>query len=360
MATNPADPAQLIQGICVAENACAATTFVDETGKTVDIKKIGGIVGDIFKGVSGLLQNRNLNDIGGLPGGDAFGCTEYYTTSVVTSDPCAQYVPPDSTGGGGGSSIADDLLDALGGGGSSSSIQFGTGTTSGSTGNQLLDLILHNTSNSSTTFVNPLQNSSATFQNSLLSQTVSLSPGGTHGDIQITGTGGTILAGSRDTVSGTEVAGFYGGDTSSFGGEPQGVIANLCRNRPWAGSFISYVIPPTFFDGLCSWRGYQVGIPAAQDPTLPTQQPTTFTAPVFIPATTTAPVAQSKVDIWAVPSTVALGARTSIFWNSQGVASCTVRSSDGSFTESSTSGGAATVPITDRTTFTITCITPNG
>lgn len=194
-----------------------------------------------------------------------------------------------------------------------------------------------------------------------LTQAVGLLPGGTRGDIQITGTGATIFAGSRDVSGGVEVVGFYGADT--FGStQPQGLVAGLCQKRPWATSFVSYVIPPSFFDGLCSWRGYQVGFP-----TLPSSseasgvQQTTFTSGAVVPAaTSTAPLIEPKVDIWAVPERVSLGARTSIFWTTQGVTSCSVRSSDGSFSENTLSGGATTVSITRATAYSISCLTPNN
>jgi hypothetical protein len=66
------------------------------------------------------------------------------------------------------------------------------------------------------------------------------------------------------------------------------------------------------------------------------------------------------VDIWAVPAAVPLGARTTIFWNTQGVTNCTETSPDGSFNQNSLSGGAATVPITGATTFSISCDAPDG
>lgn len=190
-----------------------------------------------------------------------------------------------------------------------------------------------------------------------LTQIVSLAPGGTRGDIQITDTGATIFAGSRDVSEGVEVAGFYGADT--FGStQPQGLVAGLCQKRPWATSFISYVIPPTFFDGLCSWRGYTVGTPTlSTTPIIKVQQ-----VPVAVPTTTVPalPAITPRVDIWAVPERVSLGARTSIFWTTQGVTSCSVTSSDGSFSENTLSGGATTVSITRATAYTISCLTPNN
>lgn len=183
-------------------------------------------------------------------------------------------------------------------------------------------------------------------------------PSGTQGDIQVTGSGATVFGGSRDVTAGTEVAGFYGANT--FGGEPQNVVARLCQTRPWASSIVSYVIPPTFFDGLCTWRGYSTAPPSAT-PVLPratiVPQQSSQNPAVQAPET---PIVPPKVDIWASPTRVPLGGRTSIFWNTQGVASCTVTSSAGNFSENTLSGGAATVPITGLTVFTISCMTPAG
>ena len=143
----------------------------------------------------------------------------------------------------------------------------------------------------------------------------------------------------------------------------------MCQNRPWANSVVSFVIPPTFFDGLCSWQGYQVGKPAPPpQPTVILQQ--TKPAPVTkkptppkqppAAASSTPPAVPPQVDIWAVPAAVPLGSRTSIFWNTKGVASCTETSPDGSFNESTLSGGASTVPLSGSTTFTISCLTADG
>jgi hypothetical protein len=66
------------------------------------------------------------------------------------------------------------------------------------------------------------------------------------------------------------------------------------------------------------------------------------------------------VDIWAVPASVPLGTRTTIFWNSKNAQSCVETSPDGSFSHSSLSGGGATVPLSGATTFTISCQAPDG
>lgn len=188
---------------------------------------------------------------------------------------------------------------------------------------------------------------------------------GVFGNILLDQNGATIFAA---TISGnnSETSGFYGSDT--LNSQPQGGVAQLCQNRPWSSNFLADIIPPSFFDSLCQWGGYQVGqtqpASTAGGPQVTlTQQAQTSTtqtsAATTTAATTTSAIAPQAV-IWAVPSAVPLGARTSVYWNTQGVTQCTESSPDGSFNESSLSGAAATVPLTGATTFTISCLDPNG
>lgn len=185
---------------------------------------------------------------------------------------------------------------------------------------------------------------------------------GVLGNILLDQNGATIFASTINSANNSQTSSFYGSDTLS---QPQGVIASMCQGRPWANNFLANIIPPTFFDSLCQWGGFQVG-QTQQTATQPqvslTQQTTTpattNTAPAV--ATTTTSSVPAQAIIWAVPASVPLGARTSVFWNSQGVTSCTESSPDGSFTETSLSGAAATVPITSATTFTISCLDPSG
>jgi hypothetical protein len=181
---------------------------------------------------------------------------------------------------------------------------------------------------------------------------------GISGNIQLLDNGGTILGGNVDTTNNTVTAGFYGSDT--FGSQPQGVIAGLCQSRPWASSVLSYVLPASFFDGLCAMNGYQVGTPVPVPAPVVT---VTQSAPAPVASSTpTTPVSTvtPSVSIWAVPASVPLGSRTSIFWSSQGVTSCLVTSPDGSFSQNSLSGGASTVALTGATTYTMSCLAPDG
>jgi hypothetical protein len=66
-------------------------------------------------------------------------------------------------------------------------------------------------------------------------------------------------------------------------------------------------------------------------------------------------LANSQMRIWAEPAHVRLGARANIFWSAPGAQSCHVTGP--SFDEIGVSGGAATVPITTTTIFTLNCIT---
>jgi hypothetical protein len=183
---------------------------------------------------------------------------------------------------------------------------------------------------------------------------------GVTGNVVFGSDGATAYA--TESSGNTEVSGFYGSDT--FGGQPQNIFAQICQSRPWAGNFLANIIPPSFFDGLCQWQGFQVGAPqqvtqsqvvleqgAVQQQSAPQQKAPTQTTP-----SAAAPSGPSQVQIWAVPNAVPLGGRTSVFWNTQGVTNCTETSPDGSFSQNSLSGAAATVPLTAATTFSISCL----
>lgn len=186
---------------------------------------------------------------------------------------------------------------------------------------------------------------------------------GVLGNILLDQNGATIFAQTVNSANNSETSGFYGSNT--FGGQPQSIASQLCQGRPWASNFLADIIPPTFFDSLCQWGGYQVG--QLQQTTQPqvtlsqqAQSQTTIqtqTSSSQQQATTTS---EAQVEIWAVPSSVPLGVRTSVFWNTQDVTQCTETSPDGSFSDNSLSGAAATVPITKATTFTISCLDVNG
>jgi hypothetical protein len=176
------------------------------------------------------------------------------------------------------------------------------------------------------------------------------------GDIALGDSGATIFARSRDPNSNTEVVGFYGGST--FGsGQSLSLIGRICRARPWANGFFRLIITPTFFDGLCNRAGYQVGNVIITPGGATGKRPTiTITQPKVAPKKEE-PL-EPYVDIWADPPNVRLGTRTYIFWNTRFVESC--KETGPSFEQTTLSGGAATVPISDASTFTITCQTKDG
>ena len=346
-----APPGGKVTGVCVQATNCKGTGT--EAGGIGDLK---GML-DLLKGVMDMLKKKEDGGGGGGGGGDGTGgqfgtttCRSYYQVSVPSSDPCAYYVPPVSTlfnenASGTNSSASLELLNALNVGidsafGVEPVVDNATDTTTGVSG-------------------------TSTPGPSLSEQAVDVGAGksrdGAFGDIVTTEIGGTIYANSRDAANNVEVSGFFGAD--SFVGKMQGAVGNMCKTRPWDGSLLSRVIPASFFDGLCSWRGYQVGTPAPPPPPPAASQPapkskTAATSSSYsVPQT---PAGEPKVDIWAVPGSVSLGLRASIFWSTKNVDSCAVSSSGANFNESKLSGGAATVPLTSDTTFTISCVAPGS
>ena len=316
---------------------------------------------DQLKGLFEKLMGGGGGGGGGGSGGGGGGNTDYnntntcpsgyYQVTVPTSDPCAYYVPPV----GGGNSTSQRLLDALNGG-------------SGSVGDTIIDSLGGTTIVSSTTVTQRVNTATtrATSTGSTVNtamrqlQGVQLQPG-VRGNIEINDLGATLFGNIQLIQQNSEVGGFYGANT--FVGSPQGLVAQLCANRPWARSFVSYIIPPSFFDSLCAWRGYSIGPPPVVSGTQTGSAPSRLVIPPKKTATTTKPAVSPErvsVEIWAEPSAVALGARTTIFWDTSGVSECSETSSDGNFSEATLSGGSATVPLTGATTFTITCLTGDG
>ncbi|OHB18816.1 MAG: hypothetical protein A2854_03060 [Parcubacteria group bacterium RIFCSPHIGHO2_01_FULL_56_18] len=263
---------------------------------------------------------------------NATGCTTYYPTTVPSSDPCAIYSPSGvlDAAASGNAGVSSSLLDALNGGSNTGSTNTGTKTA-------------------------PAPMKTGTAAETKAGTNVTAAAPGLSGDVRIGSAGATIIANLRQGLS--EVAGFFGGST---GGASQALSAagKLCSSRPWAGTFVGNVIPSSFFDGLCEWRGYQAGgaVPtnAAKTNAIATAQKNAAQRPGISlqPAASDVP---PEVDIWAEPSSVRLGTRTYIFWNARGVISC--KGSGPSFSQNSLSGGASTVPITGPTTFNIECLT---
>jgi hypothetical protein len=186
----------------------------------------------------------------------------------------------------------------------------------------------------------------------------------------------TFVGNLRDTAKNTETSSFFG--ASTFGGAVKNIISGMCRSRPWALGIIASIIPVSFFDNLCAQGGFGVGASATNTSNVPIQgyvetqgssrggatRPPIIVRATSTPpkplATSTTPLLPPRVDIWAVPSSVTLGARTTIFWNTENVSHCTETSPDGSFNQTSLSGGSATVPLTAPTIFTISCLAQDG
>lgn len=340
-------------GFCQADNRCHATGVSGG---------IGGAGGSLAQQLTGLLSQiaQGLMQQGQGGGGSGSGsspttpttgtggCTQYYQVTQPSSDPCAYYVPPvSSTIGNTVGTTISDQLNSL-----NAALSTTTASNTNTSINTNLNSVLTQTTASATTTV------AATSAPVIVPTGTSTIKPGVSGDIQVMGSGATVLAGSTDVSSNTTVAGFYGSDT--FSGQPQGLVGQLCQNRPWASNFLSKIIPAGFFDGLCTLRGFQVGLPQPTAPapvvTVTQSAPKPVSAPVAPTTSTVAP----KATIWASPASVPLGSRTSVFWSSQGVTGCTETSPDGSFSQATLQGGGSTVPITGATTFTISCVAPDG
>jgi hypothetical protein len=185
--------------------------------------------------------------------------------------------------------------------------------------------------------------------------------GNTTGYIDENGNSGTLVARTYDQSTNSETAGFYGADT--YGNGVSAMVGGWCRTRPWANNFLGQLFSTTFFDGMCQWAGYNVGsiqvvnapAPSSGRSTVRTV-PKTPAKPAVEPIATSTPLIPARVDIWAVPPKVSLGARTTIFWNTQAVTNCTESSPDGSFHQTTLAGGGSTVPLTGATTYTISCL----
>jgi hypothetical protein len=372
-----------VAGICTGDQKCKAVSYQGLGGGSQGIDQgmqaLGQALGGIFQklmggqpggGSSGGSSDGSGSGSGGGSGFGGSGCTHYYQVSTQTSDPCAYYVPPVSGGLGGigsssaGSDLLNSLFDTTGSQQNISNLLNGNGS-----GPNIADQIITGGNGGG----NNSQGSGSGAQavNTLLNpfnpSAVSTLPlqSGLSGNIFITGSGATFQVNSQDTNSNSAVAGFLGSDVTT--GEPQGLVAGLCQSRPWTSNFLSVIVPASFFDGLCSWQGYQVGQPAPQPGIGGGSNPVLDQHPVISPhprpgtgSGTTTPIIPPRVAIWAVPASVPLGARTSIFWTSQGVTGCMETSPDGSFSQNTLSGGASTVALAGITTFTISCISPDG
>jgi hypothetical protein len=364
-----------VSGQCIYGVGCKALSASGTSGKSMgvgDLSSLMQALGSVMKALGGGQSS------GGSPSPTptgSQGCTTYYQVSTPSSDPCAYYVPSGSSNnslnlnlGGSTNTNSSGGIDAIG------------NTNTSGTNNPVTNLIsalLGNNSNSNT---NTDTNSSGSTSTSVVSGgtvgvssstsqgATNLGPGGANGEIRVLPNGATIVITNQNNANNSVTAGFLGTE-APIGTAPVSVVASWCRTRPWAGNFLSFIIPATFFDSLCSLKGYQVGEvaqtagPAQIGSSVHIQNP----PPQAIPntsasssATTTPASPPMQVDIWAVPPTVSLGGRTTIYWNTKNAASCVETSPDGSFSHSTLAGGGATVPLSGATTFTISCMAPDG
>lgn len=363
----------IVNGICIRQWDCRAQSYSTLGGGMAQI-------GDILKFVQ-IIQSLIKGSGGGGGGGSGSVASLYPpcivnpATGTLSPIPCMKtdgtvaFSSTDGTGGllnisstqtGIQGSVADTLLNALG---SSNSSSIGSGSS--------ISDILQNTSNGGTEAApsTPAHTNADGGQTQVQTApqgdtqkkgaavtpqgVASLQPGN-HGDIVVGAGGVTVVASTRGGNS--ETVGFYGSNTGGTM-QSQSVFGRLCASRPWASGFLSYITPASIFDALCRAGGYQVGLVPVTNSGARTRS---FTATPALVATTTPQVVglQPAVDIWAEPDRVRLGTRTYIFWNSRDVNSCEARGP--SFEQHTTSGGASTVPISDASTFSITCTAADG
>ncbi len=361
-------------GICAAAGTCKAQTVTGLNGKSTGVdtgllqlgQALGGLLSRLIQSSSGSGSGSGSGAMPFTPTGGTT-CTSYYSesTNPAPSDPCAYYVAPvsNSLTGGTSNTTGQDLLNALNGGNTSNTTD---------TASQLLSSLGNNsTSTTPTATTTDTTNNNTNISNLIpgvtnaIASTSSNVPASPFGTIVTSQNGATIQFTSPGGSGNTVVAGFLGGN-STFGAS--GIVANWCATRPWTTNFLSSIVPPPFFDGLCKWAGYQVGVvpvpttvTSAATPNISLQQSSVSQLPSRqATASTTVPAIPPKVLIWAVPAAVPIGSRTTVYWNTQGVSDCTESSPDGSFNENSLQGGASTVPLSGATTYSISCQAPDG
>jgi len=364
-----------VTGTCTSANICKATSALGSNGKGMNVGDLSSLmnsIGSIMKALGG--GSSGGGGSGGTPTSPtgSSGCTQYYQVTTPSSDPCAYYVPQ---------SVGNSINLDAGAQNTSNSVgsginDLGSGTNNSNSNpisNLISDLLGGGNTNTGTSDALNAAMSSTTgsgavgVSSSTANGATGVGPGGANGEIRILPNGATIVITNQNSAGNTVTAGFLGAQTTG-GAQPTGIAASWCRSRPWASNFLSFIIPATFFDSLCSLKGFQVGestfaggpaqigsaMTLIHNPPGMNISPTTYVS---------SGIPQSppmSAQIWAVPPRVPLGGRTTVFWNSKNAASCEETSPDGSFSHSSLSGGGATVPLAGATTFTISCMAPDG
>ena len=372
------DPTKPVSGLCFSPGVCKAISYTGLDGKSSGVDTGLGLLSKVLGDLFGKLMQQKPPSSSTPPPypttpTDSTGCTgtRFPTHDInLISNPCADYTPePINIDTNLNTDTCSTLNQALGLCTNNPNncpnvlpVECSVGTHPVSGGQDDNGCVRPDTCVPDTAAATSSKGSTTIPPTRIIVAPTSdgfiMLPGGIRGDINVLVNGGTIVGGSRDVQGNVEVAGFYGSET--FGGQgSQGLLSTWCRNRPWATNFLGKIVPPSFFDNLCKSRGYQVGIPPAA-PAVILQQVKKPNPTTVATTTVTTPTIPPKVDIWAVPTSVPLGGRTSIFWNTQGVTSCTETSPNGGFNQNSLSGGAATQPITAPTTFSISCLAPDG
>jgi len=395
---------QIVTSVCDGAGKCIGTGFTPFGGGASQAPSGLGAIGQIVQGIAqNLLQKLMQGDGGGGGGGGGVQSASY-------------------TSSGYGINSASTIYDSF----QSSTAGFGTG-------NSVADILARMNADSQGT------------SNTTLSETITV--GGSQStkintDVQTTKINTDARTAISDIASGKTSGG--GENKTSFGaigtenseGETQeGLIGRLCSSRPWDRSFISSIVPSSFFDGLCARIGYtdefdEVGsselsfndteagafdtIPAEEGEPEPTSDLARYgrgiscspevvrvgnpvslrfscgngqlagtagfrianasvvSAQVTPQETTvygvlcsdnfqsvcTVRVIDPQVAIWAEPSSVRLGSRTTIYWNTRDIDTCTVIGPD--FSQAGAYGGAGTVVIGKTETFTAVCQAPDG
>ena len=314
-------------GVCIAGSVTALNSGIISAGVGIVSGAVNGVIQLGLRALTGTGSTGNTIPTT-IPNTSTY-CPYGYTVQGK----CAQYVPPVS----GSLNTSSQLLNSL-------------------RAPNVSDSLLIKANNVTNQYPNQNSNTVVPAQS-----TTQAPPSGTKLGIQLTSSSATIQAGVRDINLNFETAGFFGANASA-GSNPQDLITRICLVRPWQAPLIVGGIPSLLFDNLCSARSLQVGV-------LPIVTPAVTAKPVA-PAVTTTPaqaVVQPplpdiapQVSIWASPSSVPVGSRTSIFWTAKGVDSCIETSPDGSFNGTSLYGSASTVPISAATVFTISCVAPDG
>lgn len=345
-----------VGGFCTPAQTCQATWYTS---------LLSGVVNQVGMG---LLNNALRGALGGgtpttgqrIPvtsgGGSTTGCRQYTRTSVRTNDPCAIYVPATSTSQTSREYI-DQVLRSIRTAPSGGIQTYTPPKQQPQTLGQKIEAVSDSLFNWNQTKI-PLTTPKAPEQTP--NYTSSVQEGG-RSDLRVSATGITLEAGFRNFSANTDTSAFFGASVKA-----PTPAERLCLVRPWQNSIISPYIPATLFDDACAKRGYRAGIVAAAAPAAKpavSTQPVSATKPgATAKATSTVPYVAPSIDIWAVPSSVSIGSRTSIYWYSKGVESCTVSSPDGSFRQNALANlyGASTVPLTGATIFSLSCLAPDG